>query len=539
MNSLTVCVDFDDFLAITLPRNARHFSDTLVVTSHGDRSTQLLCERLKVKYHVTNAFYRCGAQFNKGAAIEEGLDILGRQGWICVWDCDIVMPESLLIPGKRLDCLYSPIRRILMDPKDLCEGLNWEELPSPTLPGEHSGYFQLFHADSMTDKPWYGVNWKHAGGCDNDLEAKFSPENKLRPPYSVLHLGAEGMPELNTRIGRNWQGRVIARIDTGKTPSLSESRNQSMIEFVGSRERFGLCREKIQTESNVPKRMSFFWQGSMSWLRYTSISSFIDLNPEWEVVIYRPETQTTGCNKWKTLGGDSYYKGKDYSHLLESYFKPWKNPIPNLSEAQNSDIFQWYILGFVGGFYADTDIIWMKPLENTWKKICTSDAIFCLEGGVPAVGLFASTDGGSQPFSSLYDRALRLPDKHKKTYQAYGVDLVCLVSKIDVGGTPIENRGMAIIRAFSEMYPSIQIDVMPDNTAYPLDWRQLNEIFEQLVDIPKASVGLHWFGGGIKSHKWNNLLTPENWKNYHTTLTHCIRTLRENLSRVDLGEENG
>ena len=243
IKSLAVCVEYDDFLAITLPRNMRHFTRTLVVTSPADTRTQDLAKQHGAECYVTDAFYRNGAAFNKGLAIEEAFDVLGRDGWICVWDADIVMPDCIQFP-REIDCLYSPARHILDDPATYSDDLTWLTLPSPTQPHEFDGYFQMFHSLTI-DPPWYGTGWRHAGGCDSDFQFRFSEASRRRPPFSVLHLGSEGIPEIGVRIGRNWRGRVTPRIDTGEVLPMATVREAEIRQMVVDRRLHGTVRERL------------------------------------------------------------------------------------------------------------------------------------------------------------------------------------------------------------------------------------------------------------------------------------------------------
>lgn len=241
IKSLTVCVDYDDFLAITLPRNMRHFSRTLVVTSPADTRTQELARREGAECYVTDAFYRGGAAFNKGAAVEEAFRVLGRDGWICVWDADIVMPECIQFP-RETDCLYVPVRCMFERPDRFADDLDWRELPVPTQPHEFDGYFQLFHASAL-EPPWYGTTWTHAGGCDSEFEFKFPEPRRRRAPFTVLHLGSEIME--GTQIGRNWRGRVTPRIDTGEVSPAAAVREAEIRQMAVDRRLYGTARERL------------------------------------------------------------------------------------------------------------------------------------------------------------------------------------------------------------------------------------------------------------------------------------------------------
>jgi hypothetical protein len=43
--------------------------------------------------------------------------------------------------------------------------------------------------------------------------------------------------------------------------------------------------------------------------------------------------------------------------------------------------------------------------------------------------------------------------------------------------------------------------------------------------LHRGAVGLHWFGGAPLSQTWNQLLTPENWKQYDSTFTSYLQEL--------------
>lgn len=240
MNSLVVCVEFDDFLAITLPRNRRHFARTLVVTSCSDTSTQHLAKDNGCECLATDVFYEGGAVFNKGAAVEKGLDVLGRDGWFCMWDADIVMPESIEFQAS-CDSLYSPFRKTI-PPGLFRDDLDWALLTNmgPT-PGEFPGFFQLFHSTAAGPRPWYSTSWTHAGGYDSDFQKKFGEEQLKRPPFVVLHLGpsvdiGHDMPD---RVGENWCGRVTRRIDTGEEVGGSGSRRLQRATIIANRRAVG------------------------------------------------------------------------------------------------------------------------------------------------------------------------------------------------------------------------------------------------------------------------------------------------------------
>ena len=217
IRGIVVCVNYDDLLKITLIRNMRFMSECLVITSPTDIKTKELASTIPgVRVYETDAFYRYGAKFNKGLAMEEGFDVLGREGWILIWDADCLFPDSLsfenCVPGN----LYGTTRKILANPKHWHPGFNWAQA-TPTRDTSFPGFFQLFYADdpAITERPWYDVTFSHAGGGDGYFQSRWPGERKIRLPYEVLHLGPRDV---------NWFGRASERADGAVIADAEEFR---------------------------------------------------------------------------------------------------------------------------------------------------------------------------------------------------------------------------------------------------------------------------------------------------------------------------
>ena len=86
----------DEVLAITLPQNVHHFASLLVVTHNDDRKTQLLCRdyyRHGVRCFVTDQDPR------RADALEVGVKMLGRDGWLLMLQPNIAVPADVLCTG--------------------------------------------------------------------------------------------------------------------------------------------------------------------------------------------------------------------------------------------------------------------------------------------------------------------------------------------------------------------------------------------------------------------------------------------------------
>ena len=238
MRAITVCVDYSDLLAITLPANRQHFDEMLVVTGPRDDATVAECMKYPdVSFVRTDAFYRDGAAFNKGLAIEEAFDKIGRNGWFCVLDADILLPLGAIWADVEMFCLTAPRRRMVYDRDKWFRPGDWQQYPL-FHDVEHAGYCQIFSGDdpALRRRPWYGVDWRHAGGCDSDFAANWPPHRLRRPPWHVLHLGQPGI---------NWCGRVQPWQD-GRVPVKAHERRVELNRLMRARSCGSYKNEKLQ-----------------------------------------------------------------------------------------------------------------------------------------------------------------------------------------------------------------------------------------------------------------------------------------------------
>jgi hypothetical protein len=228
MRAILVCVDYADLLGITLPWNRHHFEQVVVVTSPQDKETQRVANHNGAIAFLTDAFYRDGADFNKFLALEQGLDFMGRVGWLCCMDADVLWPKRLPDYEWRPGNLYAPFRRMFEDvTKPIPAECDWGKFPRHHVVEEFSGYSQIFYASDqhLGAPPWHETNWRHCGGSDSMLQLKWPNENKIRPPFEVLHLGPAHV---------NWCGRVSPYTD-GSCPEEAQQRSERLKELLRHR----------------------------------------------------------------------------------------------------------------------------------------------------------------------------------------------------------------------------------------------------------------------------------------------------------------
>ena len=191
---LIVCVDYLDYLQVTLPRVLEKFKDVRVITCGRDENTQHYVINTKAALYVTDVFYASKAEFNKGAAIEEVLEWTEYDGWYLILDADILLPQGFCIPNNLHPANLYGMKR----DHGKCRA--------------QIGYFQLFNSTSpyLEKKPWYETCWKHAGNSDSCFYRRWPVSERRWLPGKLIHLGKPGQdwcgrtPEGRRALSRYW-----------------------------------------------------------------------------------------------------------------------------------------------------------------------------------------------------------------------------------------------------------------------------------------------------------------------------------------------
>lgn len=263
MRAIMVSVNYSDLLSITLPYNKHHFTDVVVVTTSTDTVTRDVCDANRVRTFCTDIFYARGAAFNKFAALELGLDWMGRDGWLCVMDADVLWPKDGVPPvdSYMFGCLYTPRRRMApwppcgtalvstrIAPEDVPitstiafapKEESWTSYPLHRNE-EFAGWTQIFHASDpvLGPGPWHATDWKHAGGADSHFAQRWPAERRVRPPFECLHLGEPG---------QNWFGRATETVGI-PLPEDAAARREMSSRTIWDRRRANRAAGKDQFE---------------------------------------------------------------------------------------------------------------------------------------------------------------------------------------------------------------------------------------------------------------------------------------------------
>lgn len=238
IEAVTVCVGYADFLAETVKWNKKFIRKWMIVTEPGDTDTLSVCHRHNLDTLTTYDFRRNGRAmhegkvFNKGRAIQRGLNALSCKAWVLHLDADIVLPPEFmdamemahLDEGKIYGCDRQMVvgwdawQRIQASgyrqhgmhcyvlPHDKYPvGTRWASPRDGYVP---IGFFQLTHGSNLTrsgiwNRP-YPDHHGHAARSDVQFGLSWDRRDReLLPELIVWHLESEP-----SKVGKNWNGRV-------------------------------------------------------------------------------------------------------------------------------------------------------------------------------------------------------------------------------------------------------------------------------------------------------------------------------------------
>lgn len=222
--AIIVSVDFADFLAVTLPWNKHHFDRVLVITHPEDEATLRVCSENQVDVLQTEMFHWKRAHFNKWAAVEFGLDYIGKTGWITLLDADIMIPQVVQIRGLEIGKAYCPRKRAVPREKRqwIRDETKWSRYRFEDLREPPRAHMLTFHADDpvLQRHPWFTNIWRWCGTGDDTFVERWKSHNVVRPLFDVLHLGQRRV---------NWCGRTETYLDGTYVPDdIRDLRQQNV-----------------------------------------------------------------------------------------------------------------------------------------------------------------------------------------------------------------------------------------------------------------------------------------------------------------------
>lgn len=143
IEAIIICINYSDFLRVTLPTNKAFFDKIVIVTDCNDIATHKVCEFYNVQCIKTNEFYKDGSTIaNKAIGINIGLKHISKGAWVVQLDADIWLPPMTrdIIENYPLDgkCIYGIDRLMCNSYKEWVDFIHSSE-HKPL----HEGYIYL------------------------------------------------------------------------------------------------------------------------------------------------------------------------------------------------------------------------------------------------------------------------------------------------------------------------------------------------------------------------------------------------------------
>jgi len=274
--------------------------------------------------------------------------------------------------------------------------------------------------------------------------------------------------------------------------------------------------------TQIPQVAHFYWGGGpLSYLRFLSVKSFKKQNPDWQVKVHVPVTNSQAPASWTNNIKQDFRTQLDTLDvtIVEHDFDQYG--VNNQAhEVHKSDFLRWRLLATDGGVWSDIDIFYVKPMgcleENTPQNSNIDVALCPLKPPHKhTVGfMLASKDNKFYRYISQ----LALTNYNKDVYQCMGSDLI--------------NQRFEKFESFGKQFPQHQFIFLNKRSVYVITSKSI-DYFYQPIDANQNMkftgpevIGYHWFGGHPTSQDFENNLQPNTVTNY----THFLaRVIQEQL----------
>ena len=216
-------VDYNDFLILSLENNTKYFDNITVVTSNDDIICQNICKSYGVKCITTDSFYEDDFLFNKGKAINIGIESIVNPEFILLLDADIIVTNKIELSNLETDTLYTSDRWICYNHFQY-ERWRKGETQVNNLPKYERdngyGFFQLFNFNNSLDVKWYPSELENSSHPDLKFSSYFPKKQTI--DVDIIHLGY---------VKKNWNGRKSKKFLT----------DEQFNEILGRKSTYKIC----------------------------------------------------------------------------------------------------------------------------------------------------------------------------------------------------------------------------------------------------------------------------------------------------------
>ncbi len=230
--------------------------------------------------------------------------------------------------------------------------------------------------------------------------------------------------------------------------------------------------------TKIPKIAHFYWGGKkLSYLRFMTVQSFRQHNPEWAIQVHVPQILSTAQPTWDSFQQKDINIAQDYFDQLSSLnvdivqhnFDEYKFN-NQAHEVHKSDFLRWKLLGTVGGLWSDIDILYSQPITNLAENVpeyqnLDTGLVPLIPPSKHTVGfLLSSANNRFYQYISKIARAQYNPN----LYQCMGSDLI--------------NTNFKTTESLSEKFPKQKFVFLNRHCVYSITSKTI-EYFYQTVDL--------------------------------------------------------
>lgn len=239
---------------------------------------------------------------------------------------------------------------------------------------------------------------------------------------------------------------------------------------------------------NIPKKMHCYWGRSrpLSYLRFLTVKSFSQLNPDWEIIVYTDQDTEYVPQSWQSTSfeKEDTYKGKDWfpelekvegTEIVEVDFSD--TPVANKHDVFKSDFLRWRLLRDQGGLWSDFDIVYFKPIHYLPENKVHNRGMETILCKYDWLGKYAIGFIMASPNNLLMDRVCNLFDKYFDE------------TRFQSGGNELLQQATSTKRRFSNF--SLMLH---EKCVYPLLYNSLHKLGD-MSERWSESIGFHWYGG--------------------------------------------
>ena len=270
--------------------------------------------------------------------------------------------------------------------------------------------------------------------------------------------------------------------------------------------------------TQIPKVAHFYWGGGpLSYLRFLSVKSFKKQNPDWQVKVHVPVTNSQAPASWANNIKQDFRKQIDtldvtiVEHDFDSH--GFNN---QAHEVHKSDFLRWRLLATEGGVWSDIDIFYVKPMQCLEENISQNsniDVALCpLKPPYKHTVGFMLASKDNKFYS--YISQVALTNYNKDVYQCMGSDLI--------------NARFENFESFGQQFPNNKFIFLDKKCVYTITSKTIESFYQQTNKKHNGPeiIGYHWFGGHPRSQEFENTLQPDTIMNYNHFLA---RAIQENI----------